>query len=173
MRFPLSRKRPCNTLSLRTSQWIISHDSTIVNRLLGCFLDVALTYLTAPSFASRARPRRGTAASRKFQEKVYKYERAVRSKPRSVGLRPDFVPLRWKMCGFFHPRSHSLLGNMSHRAPLIRDDLLKGLSWTLWRTTDSLFDRASHRLAWLAAGTDPIRSSSILNRFARHQERGH
>ena len=126
-----------------------------------CFLDVALTCLTAPSFASRAQPRRGTAAARKFQEKVYKYERAVHSQPGSAGLRPDFVPLVWKMCGFFHPKSHSWLGNMLRRAPLIRDDLLKGLSWTLWRTTGSLFDRASHRLVWSAAGMDPIRSSTM------------
>ena len=74
-----------------------------------CFLDMVFT-CTAPSFASRAQPRRGTAAARKFQEKVYKYEQAVYSQLGSAGLRPDFVPLVWKTYGFFYPKSHSWLG---------------------------------------------------------------
>ena len=39
-----------------------------------CFVDVAVTCPTAPSYSARAQSLLGTAAARKFQEKMHEYE---------------------------------------------------------------------------------------------------
>ena len=126
-----------------------------------CFVDVAVTCPTAPSYSTRAQSRRGTAAARKFQEKMHKYERAVHRQPGSLGLRPEFVPLVWETFGASHPKSHSWLCHMLRHVPLIRDDLLKELSWTLWRSTGSLFERASRQLSWSGASIASLGGSDM------------
>lgn len=122
-------------------------------------MDVTINCPTAPSFLSEAHVRRETAVSRKFQ-KIYKSEQAVHRQQDLLGSRPDFTPPVRETFGFFCAKSHSWLCKMLINAPLDRDDMLKERSWTLWRTTGSVFERVFRQLS-LAVSVDSSRGPAV------------